>query len=491
MDADGVLLRVSEFWAESLGYTPDEMVGQNVVDFLTEESREFALSTVFPQFFRDDQIKEVEYEFRHKDGSIVAVVVSAIVLRDDEGNFVRTFAIAFDHTGTKRAQALLNQKQRSETVGQLVGGVAHEFNNLLSVVLGNLEALLDEPDHPNREEQVLSAIRATRRGASLTQQLLTFGRPDHLRPKQVNLNKVVRDIESMLQRLFPEVIEFETVSSSSLWPVRLDLHQLDTALLNLATNARDAMPNGGKFSIETANIKFSEDYVIKNNENFEAGRYVMVAISDTGIGIPREHQDHVVEPFFTTKPSGEGSGMGLAMVQGFVNQSRGIMRVHSEVGFGTTVKLYFPAMGEDEPRDTYQEGFSDPAERNDRLSEVLVVEDEEDVRKIIVSQLRSAGLKVMDVASGDIAVTLLDSGYRPKLILSDVILSGKIQGPELGRIAHEKVRDLKVVFLSGYPNEAATMSSHMLDTDVQLIKPVRKDKLIRTVKRALEELEDS
>ncbi|MEM7615597.1 MAG: response regulator, partial [Pseudomonadota bacterium] len=160
-------------------------------------------------------------------------------------------------------------------------------------------------------------------------------------------------------------------------------------------------------------------------------------------------------------------------------------------GFGTTVKLYFPAMGEDEPRDTYQEGFSDPAERNDRLSEVLVVEDEEDVRKIIVSQLRSAGLKVMDVASGDIAVTLLDSGYRPKLILSDVILSGKIQGPELGRIAHEKVRDLKVVFLSGYPNEAATMSSHMLDTDVQLIKPVRKDKLIRTVKRALEELEDS
>ncbi|MEM8869425.1 MAG: ATP-binding protein [Pseudomonadota bacterium] len=485
LDPDGVILRISTFWAEQLGYTPGEMTGQSVLDFLAPESRAYAETTVFPQFLEKNVIQEIDYEFVHKDGSKIPVLVSAIALRDSEGQYLRSLAVVFDNSATKRAMALLSQKQRAETLGHLVGGVAHDFNNVLSIVLGNLEALLDEPDTDEFEAHVMEAIRATRRGASLTQQLLTFGRRATQRPRSVDLNTIIRDVEPMLRRLFADQVEFETVATAKLWPVRLDLHQLDTALLNLATNARDAMEDGGSFSIETANIRFEKDQIQVSDESFPPGRYVMLAVSDTGCGIPRDKVDRVVEPYFTTKPPNEGSGMGLAMVQGFISQSKGIMRIYSEPDFGTTVKMYFPALREGTPVASIEDGFSEQLDRNDRLSEILVVEDEADVRKIIVSQLRSAGYKVLDVSSADLAMSLLETGYRPKLLLSDLILSGRLQGPELAKRARAHVEGLKVVFLSGYVTEAQFHGGDLANDEVQLIKPVSRAKLARTVKRML------
>lgn len=482
IDKNGQLLSVSTFWADTLGYTRDEMIGRTSISFLTPESQEYSKEK-FAEFFESGRIQNIEFDFVRKDGTTIPVLLSAIAEYDEQGEVQRSLAVIFDNTAARRAKAELLQKHRMEAVGQLVGGVAHDFNNLLSIIQGNLEFLREEPaDSPMREAYLHDAYGAARRGAMLTQQLLAFGRQSRLSPKKTNINKVIQNADGMLRRLMPKNIGFETVATGGLWNTMIDRAQLDTAILNIVNNARDAMPEGGHITIETANIRISEEYLTDRNEEIEPGRFVMLAISDTGDGMPEGVAGKAFDPFFTTKPAGRGAGLGLSMVHGFVSQSGGTVHAYSEQGIGTTIKMYFPAV------DTHNQGaevkdIEEGSSQVSVLANVLVVEDEADVRKVMVRQLASRGLRVVEASSGDLAHGLLMTGFTPAVMVTDVVMPGKLQGPALAKEARAMIPDLKVVFVSGYPNEAAIHGNGLHVDDVQLVKPVSRSEFVDTVLR--------
>ena len=478
IDVNGVLLRVSRFWAHKLGYASDEMVGRKSVEFLTEESRAYAKDAVLPEFFRTGSISNIPYDFVRKDGRVLPVLMSAIAQYDEEGEYVRSLAIMFDNTEAKRVAAELEQKQRMDAIGGLVGGVAHDFNNLLAVVQGNLEFLERNPDDADRAEFIESALDAAKRGGALTQQLLTYGRKARLEPILIDLNDAVTRADRLVRRLFPPNIKLETVTGGGLWKANIDLALLETAVLNILNNARDAMPNGGRVTMETRNVRIDADYIEARKEEIEQGRYVMLAVSDTGEGMAKEDLNKVFEPFFTTKPVGKGTGLGLSMVFGFMRQSHGTIRAYSEPGVGSTFKLYFPAVD--------SEG---DVETSDRLiprvgiagKTVLLVEDEEKVRRVLLRQLESEDLNVIEASSGDIAYHELVTGLNPDLLVTDIVMPGSLQGPELAERARKLMPDLRVLFLSGYPTEAAIHGNGVKPRDRHLIKPVSEKELIRNV----------
>ena len=484
IDANGVLVRVSSFWAAKLGYEPEEMVGRRSVEFLTEPSRRYAAEVKIPELFKVGSVSNVPFDFVRKDGKIVSVLMSVILEYDEAGEFVRSLAVMFDNTEAKRAAAQLQQKQRLDAVGQLVGGVAHDFNNLLAIIQGNLEFLEMNPDHPNRQEFIENALDAAKRGASLTQQLLSYGRKAHLSPTLVDLNAVVAKSDRLVRRLFPSNITIETVTGGGLWNISVDSAILETAVLNILNNARDALPDGGRLTIETCNVRIGEDYVDSRNEEIVPGRYVMLAISDTGTGMDSETLAKVFEPFFTTKEVGNGSGLGLSMVFGFMRQSNGAIRAYSELGVGSTFKLYFPAVS--------REGHADEPETvisgdggTGKL--VLVVEDEDKVRQVLAEQLRLDGLRVTECATGDAAFQQLEGGLRPDLLLTDIVMPGSLQGPELAKRARELFPDLRVLFISGYPSEAAIHGNGVRPEDKHLTKPVGQSDLVKAVMDLLSE----
>lgn len=483
VDSEGVLQRVSTFWADHLGYSKDEMLGHPVAKFMSPGSQSVVPKNLEALLIHGSS-RNLEYDFVAKNGAIVSVLLSATSQYDQNGDFLQSIAVMFDNTATKRAQAELRQKQRMEAIGQLVGGVAHDFNNLLSVIQGNLEFLQDDLDHPQRTGFLHDALGAAKRGGALTEQLLSFGRKAYLRPAGIDLNGVIRDNESMLRRLVPSNISFELVTAGSLWSAELDRTQLETAILNVVNNARDAMPDGGCITMETANVRVGPNSVHGASAKLEPGRYVMLAISDTGTGMTEEVADRVFEPFFTTRPVERGSGLGLSMVHGFVNQSSGSVRIYSEVGIGTTVKMYFPVKGADDGAEAESERDGGPTD-GPLMADVLVVEDETDVRKVLVQQLTGQGVNVAEASSGDLAHGLLVTGYRPRILITDVVMPGKLQGPDLAEVARELVPDIKVVYISGYPQEASMTDWGMRIGDVQLPKPVPRSKLIKTVQDML------
>ncbi len=487
-DDQGVLIKVSTFWAAKLGLEPDEMQGLPVTRFLTPASRKYVESIALPQFFETGKMQDIELEFLDTDGNQISVLMSASMLQSESAQGRHALAIMFDNTRHKHTLALLNQKHRAETVGHLVGGVAHDFNNLLSVILGSLESLQDDFDHPERDIFILDAIRATRRGATLTQQLLTYGQQAALRPQVVDLNRLVRNTEVMLKRLFPSQIAVETMITSGLWTTRLDQNLLETVLMSLATNARDAMPDGGTFTVETGNLHISGERAAASSEPIDPGRYVVLSVSDTGCGMTDEIASRIFEPFFSTKLPGAGAGMGLSMIKGFVKQSKGIIRVYTEDGFGTTIKIYFPAIGTTTPYDVFTDRIEKTyATSTDAAAQVLVVEDEDDVRKVVATQLRTLGYRVIEASSGDLAMTLLASGCRPALLLSDVVLPGQLQGPALAAKARKMIDGLRVLYLSGYPTgQENSPISGPASQDTQLMKPISRAQLARAVKAALD-----
>lgn len=482
IDQNGVILQVSRFWADMLGFEIEEMIGRKSLVFLTKESQEYAANVAMPKFFADGSIHNVEYDFVRKDGKVVPVLMSAVAVFNEEGEFLRSLAVMFDNTEAKRAAAELQQKHRMDAIGQLVGGVAHDFNNLLAVVLGNLEFLQLDPDHPERLEFIDSAMTAAHRGSELTRQLLAFGRKANLEPKPIDLNVVLSNTDRMVRRLFPSNISIECVSAGGLWKTSVDPAQLETAMLNILNNARDAMPRGGRITLETRNVRIQDHYVETRQEDIEPGRYVLLAITDTGEGIDAETQAKVFEPFFTTKEVGKGSGLGLAMVFGFLKQSNGTIRVYSEKGVGTTFKLYFPAEFSSEKvsqaTPTYQ-----VAPGGDKV--VLLAEDDDGVRNILARQLKSEGFQVLEAATGDDAFAVLTKGLLPDLLLTDIVMPGALQGPELAERARILYPDLPILFLSGYPTEAAIHGNGVRPTDRQLIKPVSRTDLIKTVRELL------
>ncbi len=426
---------------------------------------------------------DVEFRMQRADGSWAYVAERAVALRDDQGGPVLIIGAVADLTEQRLMEDKLHAAQKMETIGRIAGGIAHDFNNLLAVIMGNAELLAMLAEAPGQKESVEEIVDAARRGAELTRRLLSFARRSRLTPELVNPNELVSGMGQLIARVMPATIRVETSLQAGLWATRVDPAFLESALLNLVINARDAMPKGGSLTIETANRRVTEDYAIERNEVITPGRYVMLAVTDTGSGIPRDLLERVVEPFFTTKGPNLGSGLGLSMVDGFVRQSGGLLRIYSEPDVGTTITLFLPAAPDDitkRPVATTRSKTALPASG----LRVLLVEDEMRVRKIIGRVLQDHGLDVIEAASGDAAMQAFPRlAPKPDVLLTDVVMPGKIQGPELARRLKEQEPDLAIIFMSGYANEAAINGNGLRPDDVFLMKPIQRQTLIDAIAR--------
>ena len=387
---------------------------------------------------------------------------------------------AVEATRKLEAEQNLHQAQKMEAVGQLTGGIAHDFNNILTVIFGATGLLADAvADQPKLAELTKLIDDAAQRAAELTQHLLSFARKQPLQPQHIDINALIVETVKLLRPSLGERIDIVAALEDDAWPALVDPSQLTTALLNLAVNARDAMPDGGKLTLETGNVYLDEAYAAVNGD-LHPGHYVMMAVSDTGSGMSAAIRDKVFDPFFTTKEVGKGTGLGLSMVYGFVKQSDGHIKIYSEEGHGTTIKLYLP-------RAT---GVSDavaasvPTEVTGGTEAVLVVEDDPLVRRYVSEQLTSLGYRTTATANSDEALAFLDRGLACDLLFTDVIMSGGTNGRELADAALARRREIKILFTSGY-TESAIMHHGRLAPGVLLLpKPYRKSDLARMVRVA-------
>ncbi|SMX43031.1 ATP-binding protein [Maliponia aquimaris] len=433
------------------------------------------------------------------DGSTRTLKGDGLVQRDASGAPLRIVGTNFDLTPLvhqekelQESRAIAAQAQRLDTIGKLTGGVAHDFNNLLAIIQGNLEFLLEDEDQkqlpPEERLDILtSAISATRRGGELTRSMLAFARKSHLAPTAIRINDVVRETENWIARAIPSSIEFDTSLQHNPWPLSLDLASLQSAIVNIIVNARDAMPRGGKLTIETLNVRIDKDYATALDEAVPEGRYVMLAITDTGSGIDPKLLPNVFDPFVTSKELGFGTGLGLSMVQGFARQSGGFVKIYSEPGVGTCVKLYFPVSGKEEI--TF-DPVADPQAAGAAAGakgRILVAEDQLEVLSVIVRVLKSAGYQVEAATSGDDAYALFRESGPYDLLLTDVVMPGKLRGPELAKACRAQDPDLPVIFMSGYASEATVHGNGLRAEDIRLMKPVPKIELLATVRQCLED----
>jgi PAS domain S-box-containing protein len=469
---DGVIEAVNPAWTQVLGWAPEELVGASFLELIHPEDRD---STAAEAASLGEGLPTPRFEnrYRGKDGRYHWLSWTAVPEAD------RIFAVARDISAAKaqaadleRVGEQLRQAQKMEAVGQLTGGVAHDFNNLLQIVVGNLELLSRSlpADAVRQRRSVENAMSGAKRAVTLTQRLLAFSRQQPLDPKPVSPNKLVSGMSELLSRALGETVELETVLAGGLWRVEVDPNQLENAILNLAVNARDAMPEGGKLTIETANTRLDESYVAQNAE-VRPGQYVVVCVSDTGTGMDKAVTARVFEPFFTTKEVGKGTGLGLSQVYGFVKQSGGHVKIYSEQGSedsrGTTVKLYLPrytGVGEDEV-----EPAAVAAPEGGPEETILVVEDDPDVRAYTIEVLRELGYRVLEAADGHAALRLLrDAAASCDLLFTDVVLPGGMNGEQLAAEAHVARPGLKVLFTSGYARNAIVHQGR-LDPGVELI----------------------
>ncbi len=381
----------------------------------------------------------------------------------------------------ERLDERLRHSQRLDSIGQLTGGLAHDFNNLLTVVMGNADLLATHPGSSAEQQRLAEAITgAAASGAQLTQRLLAFARKQPLDPRAVDANLLVAGMDRMLRRTLGEHIDVELIRAGGLWAALVDPGQLETALLNLCVNARDAMPSGGRLTIETANARLDEEYAARNPD-VHPGQYVMLAVSDTGQGIPPDILPHVFDPFFTTKEAGKGTGLGLAMVYGFVKQSNGHVAIYSEPGQGTTVKVYLPRTTA--PR-AAEEALPAPAIVGGTET-ILLVEDDEAVRDFGARQLRAFGYRVIEASDGPTALEALRQHDDIQLLFTDVVMPGGMNGRELADAAVALRPGLRVLYTSGY-TENAIVHHGRLDPGAQLLaKPYRRADLDRAIRTAL------
>lgn len=382
-----------------------------------------------------------------------------------------------------QAEQALYQAQKMEAVGQLTGGVAHDFNNLLTVVMGNLQILANQlRSDPLANELIQSALKAARRGADLNRTLLAFSRKQRLAPAPVNFNEMIGGMAGMLRRTLGEQVIISLKLAETVPTALADPAQLETALLNLAVNARDAMPQGGTLTIETAAVVF-DDHRAEIEWGVSPGRYVLLAVSDTGTGMTSEVAARAFEPFFTTKETGKGSGLGLAMVYGFVKQSNGHVKIYSEPGLGTTVKLFLP-QNFTAPEAAHV--APPPSPQPTGHETILVVEDEEDVRQLACRILGGLGYHIIQAGDGPTALAILDATPDVALLFTDVVLPGGMNGPEIARAAVARRPGLKVLYTSGYTGNALQQLEAMEGTADLVSKPYAIDDLARRVRTAID-----
>jgi PAS domain S-box-containing protein len=484
LDTDGNIVSWNAGAERIKGYSKHEAIGKHFSMFYTPEDREKRV----PYHALTAAATLGKYEAEawrvRKDGRRfwASVVIDAIY--NDAGVVVGFAKITRDLTERRLIEEQLRQSQKMEAVGQLTGGVAHDFNNLLTVIVGNLETIWRHaPAEDGRLRRAIDQVtRGAQRAVTLTQQLLAFSRRQPLNPKPTDINRLVAGMSDLVRRTIGENISVETVLAGGLWRVEIDAHQLESALLNLAVNARDAMPEGGKLTIETANAHLDDEYADRYPE-LTAGQYVVLCVTDTGTGMSADVITHAFEPFYTTKPIGQGTGLGLSQVYGFVKQSGGHVKLYSEVGQGTTVKIYLPRMSRqaDEEEDLPAPMVPTGGEHE----VVLVVEDDDDVRLFTTESLRELGFTVIQAHDAPSALKLLEIRPEVQLIFTDVGLPG-MNGAELVAAARELRPDIKVLFTTGYARNAIVHQGR-LDRGVELItKPFTRVQLASRIRAVLD-----
>ncbi len=412
----------------------------------------------------------------------VRTVETRMVPIAHNGNPIMILAMIRDVTDANAREEQFRQLQRMDAVGRLTGGVAHDFNNLLAIIHGNSELLrMRYDDGSDEAEMADDVIGAAARGAELVRRLLAFARMQHLEPESIDLNARVQNVLGLLQRALGETVTLRVKTAKKLWPATVDPTQVDDALVNLAINARDAMPEGGTLSIETQNVSLDEDYAAGHVE-VVPGDYVMLAVSDTGCGMPPDVIARAFEPFFTTKVEGQGTGLGLSQVFGWVKQSRGHIKIYSEVGHGTTIKLYLPRAERQSAGKQADAEIVTPT--GDET--ILVVEDNPNVRKTVVRQLHDLGYKTVEADGGAEAMQLVKNGLAYDLLLTDIVMPGGITGYQLADQLRIGRPDLKILFSSGY-TELAAAGEDLARKDPLLSKPYRKQDLGRMIRVILDE----
>ena len=476
-DKRGTLTRISPSAKAILGYDPTEMSGHSAREFLYPEDLDNTREEM-RRARRGGEIRNFECRYVHRDGHVVPLVWTGVWSEPEQ----RHFFIGRDVTERKAVEERLRLAQRMDAIGQLTGGMAHDFNNILGVVIGSLD-MLRMGGRLNREddELVAGAIEASLLGADLIKRLLAFARRQQLKPQRVAVNELIGNMVAILSRTLGEQTPVVTDLSPDVWPVDIDPAQLEASLVNLATNARDAMPTGGRLTIRTGNRTLDEDYASIHPE-VTPGDYAMIEVSDTGTGIPPEVLARIFEPFFTTKDPGKGTGLGLSMVFGFVKQSGGHINVYSEASVGTTFRLYLPREHGDESESDSTRVIS-PAVGG--TESVLLVEDNAAMRKVVHRQLTELGYKVTEADGAAAALEIL-ARESFDLLFSDVVMPGQLSGIDLAQMAISRYPALRVLLTSGFPETRLSGNGNALQGLHLLSKPYRRTELARKIREVLE-----
>jgi len=467
------------------GYAAEEIIGEHFSRFYTDEDREAEIPRIALETARNQGRFEAEGWRVRKDGSRFWASVIIDPVRNDNGELIGFAKVTRDLTEKKAIEEQLRQSQKMEAVGQLTGGLAHDFNNLLTGISGSLEMMqvrMSQGRTAEFDRYFMAAQGAVRRASALTHRLLAFSRRQTLDPRPTNVNRLLSGIEELIRRTVGPDVEVEVVGASGLWPTLIDANQLENAIINLCINGRDAMPDGGKLTIEASNKWLDERAARKHD--LPVGQYVSVCVTDTGIGMTPEIVAKAFDPFFTTKPLGEGTGLGLSMVYGFARQSGGQVRIYSEVGQGTTMCLYLPRHTEEEAPDDDAFSTLAPAPAADG-EVVLVIDDEPTIRMLIAEVLAESGYAVIEAPDGPAGLKVLESNARIDLLITDVGLPGGMNGRQVADAARVDRPDLKVLFITGYAENAVIGRGRLDNGMFVLTKPFQMEILADRIREIL------
>lgn len=481
VDAQGHRLYNSPSYQRILGYTSAELSSTSSIEQIHPDDREKVIKAAAAA--RKTGVGErVEYRMRHKNGTWRFFESTARTSLNKHGEVEKLVIVNRDVTERRLLEKQFLQAQKMEAVGRLSGGVAHDFNNLLGVIIGYAEVLQDEPEKALARESIEEILRAGRQASSLTKQLLAFSRQQFLEPKVLSIREVINNLEKMVRRLIGEDVILHLVLADDLGDIKVDQTQLEQAIMNLAVNARDAMPEGGDITLRAINCLISDQTAHEFPFVVTPGPYVCLSLTDDGVGMSPETQARIFEPFFTTKESGKGTGLGLAMVYGFVKQSGGYVDVSSELGGGTTMKIYLPRV------DTIAKSAretSKPVGSLAGVETILLVEDEASLRQLIIRHLQSLGYKVLEASNASTAISLSDS-YKDTihLLMTDIVMP-RINGRELAQILEYKRPEMHVLYMSGYTGQALDSSWDLAEGSFFIAKPFSRNDLAQKLKGAL------